>query len=150
MLWQVIRAALLDGGLLPSDLGGLQLHGTGTALGDPIEMGAAAAVLSGSTSGTVELNAAKSRYGHAETAAGAIGILQSIRTLAYRESQMLMHLRNVNPLVEAALIHAAKDQQTHGVILSADRKLQIYRPSGILQYQQCHSCLLLHDHDEQR
>ena len=42
---QVIIAALADGGLTAGDLQGLQLHGTGTALGDPIEMGAACAVL---------------------------------------------------------------------------------------------------------
>ena len=40
----VLRAALGAGGLAPSDLGGLQMHGTGTPLGDPIEIGAAAAV----------------------------------------------------------------------------------------------------------
>ncbi len=40
----VLRAALGAGGLAPSDLGGLQMHGTGTPLGDPIEVGAAAAV----------------------------------------------------------------------------------------------------------
>lgn len=40
----VLRAALGAGGLAPSDLGGLQMHGTGTPLGDPIEVGAAATV----------------------------------------------------------------------------------------------------------
>ena len=40
-----MREALMEGGLLPSDVSLLELHGTGTALGDPIEVGAAAAVL---------------------------------------------------------------------------------------------------------
>ena len=35
----VVRAALLGGSLAPGALGDLQLHGTGTALGDPIEVG---------------------------------------------------------------------------------------------------------------
>ena len=43
---QVIQSSLLDARVAASDLGGLQLHGTGTALGDPIEMGAAVAVIS--------------------------------------------------------------------------------------------------------
>jgi acyl transferase domain-containing protein len=30
---EVLRAALADGGLLPGDISGLQMHGTGTALG---------------------------------------------------------------------------------------------------------------------
>lgn len=42
---EVIRTALAAGGVEPSELAGLEMHGTGTALGDPIEMGAATAVL---------------------------------------------------------------------------------------------------------
>lgn len=42
---EVIRTALAAGGAEPSGLLGLEMHGTGTALGDPIEMGAANAVL---------------------------------------------------------------------------------------------------------
>ena len=41
----VIRAALGDASAQPSDVAALQLHGTGTSLGDPIEVGSAAAVL---------------------------------------------------------------------------------------------------------
>lgn len=41
----VVRAALGAGFLLPGSLAGIEMHGTGTALGDPIEMGAACAVL---------------------------------------------------------------------------------------------------------
>lgn len=46
LLWsrQVIREALLDGHAVPSDVSALEMHGTGTPLGDPIEMGAATAV----------------------------------------------------------------------------------------------------------
>lgn len=42
---EVILAALLSGGAEPDQVTGLEMHGTGTALGDPIEMGAATAVL---------------------------------------------------------------------------------------------------------
>ena len=42
---EVLRAALADAELAPAALHGLEMHGTGTALGDPIEMGAATAVL---------------------------------------------------------------------------------------------------------
>ena len=60
---------------MTGDLAGLEMHGTGTPLGDPIEVGAALAVLRGSRA-SVRLSAAKSRVGHAEPAAGAIGMLQ--------------------------------------------------------------------------
>lgn len=42
---EVIRAALASAGMAPAMLAALEMHGTGTALGDPIEMGAACAVL---------------------------------------------------------------------------------------------------------
>ena len=41
----VIRCALSAGHLASADLRSLEMHGTGTALGDPIEVGAACAVL---------------------------------------------------------------------------------------------------------
>ena len=38
MLPQVIRLALVDAGQSPHDLAALEMHGTGTPLGDPIEV----------------------------------------------------------------------------------------------------------------
>ena len=47
----VIRTALEDAQLRPADVGGLEMHGTGTALGDPIEIGAASEVLTSTRTG---------------------------------------------------------------------------------------------------
>ncbi len=62
----------------------LEMHGTGTALGDPIEFGAAAAVLStqqGSSQSSQKLcltaQSAKASIGHSEAAAGVMGILHA-------------------------------------------------------------------------
>ena len=41
----VIRAAMEAAEMLPSEMTALEMHGTGTALGDPIEIGAVCAVL---------------------------------------------------------------------------------------------------------
>ena len=67
------------GGMLnPSDIVALSMHGTGTPLGDPIEVGAAVAVLmppdagykSGSPRAPVAFMSSKSWFGHAEPASG--------------------------------------------------------------------------------
>lgn len=58
--------------VLPADLSVLEMHGTGTPLGDPIEIGAALTAL-GSTAADTPLafSAVKTVLGHCEPAAGA-------------------------------------------------------------------------------
>lgn len=86
---QVMRLALADAGLQPGDVGCLEMHGTGTPLGDPIEVGAAAAVLGQPSwmhipgdvrqqSQALCLGAAKSTLGHTEPAAGATAMCKSL------------------------------------------------------------------------
>ena len=53
----VMRGALADADMLPSDIGVLEMHGTGTPLGDPIEVGASLAVLTGALATAVQVYA---------------------------------------------------------------------------------------------
>ena len=75
----VIRQALQASVVEPHNVTGVQLHGTGTPLGDPIELGAIQAVLMGSSQRAVPLQvaAAKSWVGHTEAASGVMGLLQA-------------------------------------------------------------------------
>ena len=50
---QVLRQAVRDANLMAADVGSLEMHGTGTALGDPIEIGALLAVFDRPGEGTV-------------------------------------------------------------------------------------------------
>ena len=78
----------------------------GTPLGDPIEVGALAAVLKRPQTQTlqaVELAAAKSWVGHGETAAGAIGLLRSASRLQQHQRAAILHLRQLNAYVTGAL-----------------------------------------------
>ena len=54
---------------------GLEAHGTGTALGDPIEVGAAAGVLCAELGLEVQCTSAKANVGHLEASAAAAGLL---------------------------------------------------------------------------
>ncbi|GBG00647.1 type I polyketide synthase, partial [Raphidocelis subcapitata] len=108
---EVLRAALAAAGLGAGEVCGLQLHGTGTGLGDPIEVGAAAAVFGGGSGGGVGadgtppllLAASKSWAGHAEPAAGVVGLLAAACQGRGREVAPIAHLRSLNPLVALAL-----------------------------------------------
>ena len=79
----LIKTALAAAGLSSTAVRFLSVHGTGTALGDPIEIGALAQALPGSGSGRpggqpaapVTLASNKSCYGHTEGAAGLTGLL---------------------------------------------------------------------------
>ena len=100
----VIGSALKDGGVFASDVTSLQMHGTGTALGDPIEVGGLLGALGGS--GTLVLGAIKSFVGHAECAAGAAGLVHAAASLCRRQVMSVMHLRGVNPHVSNAIAAA--------------------------------------------
>jgi acyl transferase domain-containing protein len=78
-LWQVVKQALQNAGLSAAALDVVEMHGTGTPLGDPIEVGAVLAVLgtSGKRSST-GLSAVKSVLGHCEPAAGAASMWHMI------------------------------------------------------------------------
>jgi NADPH:quinone reductase-like Zn-dependent oxidoreductase/3-oxoacyl-(acyl-carrier-protein) synthase len=110
----VVLAALQSAGLSPGDVTSLSMHGTGTSLGDPIEVGAAAAVLvEGQGSGTTAaglsrghplvLSSSKSWLGHAEPAAGMVGMVHAQQMLQQRSVCPIGHLRSLNPYVERAL-----------------------------------------------
>ena len=74
---------------------GLQMHGTGTALGDPIEVNAALAVLLAKGGGPLplSLSAHKASAGHAEPAAGIVGLACAMMALEKASLPKLMHLR---------------------------------------------------------
>ena len=76
---QVMHAAMADACTPAEAVQCMELHGTGTPLGDPIEVGAVAAVLAGTRATAVPmmLGAAKSHLGHAEPAAGSSAVVRS-------------------------------------------------------------------------
>ena len=77
----VYRAALESGGIDPTTVGMIEAHGTGTPVGDPIEFSGLAAVYG--TAGPVALGSSKTNFGHAQSAAGTIGIIKSVLALQH-------------------------------------------------------------------
>eukprot|EP00966_Prymnesium_polylepis_P074014 1717662-Prymnesium_polylepis.1 len=93
-----------------------EAHGTGTALGDPIEAGSlAAAVLSERQDITapLELGGIKANVGHAEAAAGMTGLIKLALELQVRQSTPNAQLRLINPHVSDALQNLRCALSTH-------------------------------------
>jgi acyl transferase domain-containing protein/acyl-CoA synthetase (AMP-forming)/AMP-acid ligase II/acyl carrier protein len=77
---QLLRMVLERAGIAPEEVGFIETHGTGTPLGDPIEVEALHAIF-GQRSQPLYLGAVKSQLGHLEAAAGMAGLLKTLLVL---------------------------------------------------------------------
>lgn len=77
----VIRDALRDAGANPSELVYLECHGTGTRLGDAVEIEAINDVFSKDRQAPLVVGAVKTNVGHLEAASGMVGIIKTIQCL---------------------------------------------------------------------
>jgi acyl transferase domain-containing protein/SAM-dependent methyltransferase len=95
----VIRAALALADVPASAIGYIEAHGTGTALGDPIEVGALGAVLCpGRDAGQpLAIGSVKTNIGHLEAGAGIAGVIKVILALERREIPPHLHFHAGNP-----------------------------------------------------
>jgi acyl transferase domain-containing protein/D-arabinose 1-dehydrogenase-like Zn-dependent alcohol dehydrogenase/acyl carrier protein len=96
---RVIAEALDRAGLAPRDIDYLEAHGTGTSLGDPIEVRAAAAALGAERAAERPLliGSAKTNIGHLEAAAGVAGVLKVVLALEHSELPKHLNFRNPSP-----------------------------------------------------
>jgi myxalamid-type polyketide synthase MxaE and MxaD len=93
---QVIREALNNAGVAPEQISYVETHGTGTALGDPIEVEALTSVY-GNAPGRILLGSAKANIGHLEGAAGVAGVIKAVLALRHRAVPLLPHFTQLNP-----------------------------------------------------
>lgn len=95
---RVIRRALEDAKVQPWEIGYVETHGTGTDLGDPIEVEALAEVLGGEQRKTpCTLGAVKANIGHLEGAAGIAGLIKTALVLQHRWLPPVANLEGLNP-----------------------------------------------------
>lgn len=98
----VIRAALDDAGIAPARVSYIEAHGTGTSLGDPIEVHALSSVLAEGRPSTSPclIGSVKTNIGHLESAAGIAGFIKTVLALGHREIPASLHLGDLNPRLE--------------------------------------------------
>jgi acyl transferase domain-containing protein/acyl carrier protein len=95
----VIRRALAQAGVSPAQLDYVECHGTGTALGDPIEVQALGAVMADARAldRPVLIGSAKSNLGHTQAAAGAAGIMKVVLALQHDRIPRSLHFDAPSP-----------------------------------------------------
>jgi acyl transferase domain-containing protein len=96
----VLRAAYERAGIPPAQVQYIEAHGTGTKLGDPIEVRALADALAPGRNGhRCRLGSAKSNIGHSEAAAGVAGVIKAALALRHRLIPPSLHFHEPNPLI---------------------------------------------------
>lgn len=101
----VIRAAQAAAGVSPDTIGYIEAHGTGTALGDPIEIAALTEAFGGpgtAQQGTTLIGTAKTNVGHLDIAAGVTGLIKAAKTVQEGRAAPLLHFRAPNPRIDFA------------------------------------------------
>ncbi|GAA3159728.1 non-ribosomal peptide synthetase/type I polyketide synthase [Nonomuraea roseoviolacea] len=100
---EVITAALAAAGVEPGTIGYIEAHGTGTALGDPIEIAALSQVFTGDR--RIALGSVKSNIGHADAAAGMAGLIKTVMALKHRTLPPTVNFATPNPRIDFGAFH---------------------------------------------
>ncbi|MEB3282831.1 MAG: SDR family NAD(P)-dependent oxidoreductase [Lyngbya sp.] len=97
----VIHQALENSKVNPAQINYIEAHGTGTSLGDPIEIGALGAVFCDTHTSEKPLivGSVKTNIGHLEAAAGIAGLIKVVLALQHKEIPSNLHFNSPNPYI---------------------------------------------------
>jgi myxalamid-type polyketide synthase MxaB len=95
---EVVRSALRNAGVDPAEIAYLEAHGTGTAVGDPIELNALGAVFAERRERLL-VGSVKTNTGHLEWAAGICGLTKLVLSLRDGRIPPSLHFDQPNPMV---------------------------------------------------
>lgn len=93
----VIRKAYQNAGLSFADTDYVECHGTGTPVGDPIEVDGIAACFSGREGEPLRLGAVKTNMGHSEAASGLTSIIKVALSFEHGVIPPTYGVNNINP-----------------------------------------------------
>lgn len=101
----VISMAHASAGVSPSEISYIEAHGTGTPLGDPIEIAALTkAFRAGGAvgNGFCAIGTGKTHIGHLDCAAGVTGVIKTIQQFRHEKIPALLHFKSPNPRIDFA------------------------------------------------
>jgi acyl transferase domain-containing protein/acyl carrier protein len=101
---EVVALAQALAGVHPESIGYIEGHGTGTALGDPVEIAALTQVFRRKTHkrGFCAIGSVKSNVGHLESAAGVTGLIKTVLALEHKQIPPSLHFHSPNPEIDFA------------------------------------------------
>lgn len=99
---QVIARAQACAGVPAESIGYVETHGTGTQLGDPIEIRALTKSFAGAPKQSCALGAVKPNIGHLDSAAGVAGLIKAVKVLSERQIPPTVNFHQPNPQIDFA------------------------------------------------
>jgi len=107
---KVIKRALQQAKIAPHQVDFIEMHGTGTSIGDPIEVNALNRIFSNKENNKREhpliIGTVKSNIGHLEAAAGVAGVIKTVLTLQNEKIPPHLHFKQLNPEINLEKIPA--------------------------------------------
>ena len=97
---QVIVEAQAVAGVGPADVSYVETHGTGTPLGDPIEVAALTEAFANVPPGSCAIGSVKTNFGHLDEAAGIAGLAKTVLALEQQEVPPSLHFETPNPRID--------------------------------------------------
>ena len=105
---ELLREALANADVKAADVSYFEAHGTGTPLGDPIEIGAIGKVLSENRNkeNSLVIGTVKTNIGHTENASGMAGVIKTVLAMNHKQIPPHLHFKKLNPSIDLASIPA--------------------------------------------
>ncbi|GFE26858.1 SDR family NAD(P)-dependent oxidoreductase [Streptomyces nigrescens] len=139
----LIRRAYRTAGIDPRTVGYIEAHGTGTELGDPIEINglkAAFRELYEESGAVVEeahcgVGSVKTNIGHLELAAGVAGVIKVLLQMRHRTLVKSLHCDTVNPYIDldGSPFHLVRERQPWPALRDAEGR-ELPRRAGVSSF----------------
>jgi amino acid adenylation domain-containing protein len=97
---EVIRRAYQAADVEPTSITYVETHGTGTSLGDPVEIQALIQAFNGEKRKFCRIGSVKSNIGHLDSAAGAAGFIKTVLSLYHKRIPPTLHFETPNPKID--------------------------------------------------